>query len=57
MITINKEKQKDLKKFEKVSASDEIKKFKIPKDILISMENILNIIREFYFVIICYNLS
>lgn len=43
MITINKEKQKDLKKFEKVTPSDEKKKFNIPNDILISMENILNI--------------
>ena len=57
MITINKNKQEDLKKFEKVTPLDEKNKFNIPNNILISMENILNIIREFYFVIICYNLS
>jgi len=43
MITINKNKQEDLKKFEKVTPLDEKNKFNIPNNILISMENILNI--------------
>jgi len=43
MININKKKQKDLKKFEKIAPLDEKKKFNIPNDVLISMENLLNI--------------
>jgi len=43
MITINEKKQKNLKKFEKMALFDEKKKLNIPKNTLISMENILNI--------------
>ena len=46
MITINKEKEKDFKKFEKTEVSDEKIKFSISKDIQSLMENILNICKN-----------
>lgn len=46
MITINKEKEKDLKKFEKIEVSDKKKKFSISEDIQILMQKIINIFKS-----------